>query len=162
MTKRGFLRKVVEVSHMDRVRSSDICEGLKMQLLLLRKERSLLRWFRYLVRMPPGRLPWVVFHGNQLGGGNATNQGIRGETLSPHWHENAFGSQVRFNVSKEKEVLRLHVGLKKQCMSMPELFTSKTAVKSVHISVDAWSGFPSQIWLMCLGKSRSGLPRSNC
>ena len=53
----GFLRKVAGVSLRDRVRSSVIREGLGVEPLLLCVERSQLRWFGHLVRMPPGRFP---------------------------------------------------------------------------------------------------------
>ena len=53
----GFLRRVAGVSLGDRVRSSVIREGL----LLLCIERSQLRWFGHLVRMPPGRCPRELF-----------------------------------------------------------------------------------------------------
>ncbi len=57
----GFLGRVAGVSLRDKVRSSVICEGLEVELLLLCSERSQLRWFRNLVRMPPGCLPMKAF-----------------------------------------------------------------------------------------------------
>ncbi|TWW74429.1 hypothetical protein D4764_14G0004320 [Takifugu flavidus] len=45
----------------DRVRSSAIQEELRVEPLLLRVERSQMRWLGHLVRMPPGRLPGEVF-----------------------------------------------------------------------------------------------------
>ncbi|MDG2633017.1 hypothetical protein P7M35_24665, partial [Vibrio parahaemolyticus] len=57
----SFLRRVAGLSLRDRVRSSDIREGLGVEPLLLHIERSQLRWFGHLVRMPSGRLPWEVF-----------------------------------------------------------------------------------------------------
>ena len=57
----GFLRRVAGVSLKDRVRSSAIQEGLGVEPLLLCVERSQLRWFGHLMRMPPGRLPREVF-----------------------------------------------------------------------------------------------------
>uniref|UniRef100_A0A8D0DB40 C2H2-type domain-containing protein n=1 Tax=Sander lucioperca TaxID=283035 RepID=A0A8D0DB40_SANLU len=57
----GFLRRVAGVFLRDRVRSSVIREELGVEPLLLRVERSQLRWFGHLVRMPPGRLPREVF-----------------------------------------------------------------------------------------------------
>ncbi|TWW74447.1 R2DM Retrovirus-related Pol polyprotein from type II retrotransposable element [Takifugu flavidus] len=45
----------------DRVRSSAIREELGVEPLLLRVERSQMRWLGHLVRMPPGRLPGEVF-----------------------------------------------------------------------------------------------------
>jgi len=48
-------------SVLDRVRSSGIRRELRVEPLLLRLQRSQLRWFRDLVRIPPGRLPLEVF-----------------------------------------------------------------------------------------------------
>ncbi|TWW54485.1 hypothetical protein D4764_0145930 [Takifugu flavidus] len=45
----------------DRVRSSAIREELGVESLLLRVERSQMRWLGHLVRMPPGHLPGEVF-----------------------------------------------------------------------------------------------------
>ena len=60
-TEMGFFCRVAGVSLRDRVRSSAIREGLGVEPLLLCVERSQLRWFRHLMRMPPGRLPREVF-----------------------------------------------------------------------------------------------------
>ena len=43
------------------MRSSAIREGLAVELLLLCVEKSQLRWFGHLMRIPPGRLPREVF-----------------------------------------------------------------------------------------------------
>ncbi|TWW73664.1 Insulin receptor [Takifugu flavidus] len=57
----SFLRRVAGLSLRDRVRSSAIREELGVESLLLRVERSQMRWLGHLVRMPPGRLPGEVF-----------------------------------------------------------------------------------------------------
>ncbi|TWW78199.1 hypothetical protein D4764_11G0003200 [Takifugu flavidus] len=57
----SFLRRVAGLSLRDRVRSSAIREELRVESLLLRVERSQMRWLGHLVRMPPGRLPGEVF-----------------------------------------------------------------------------------------------------
>ena len=57
----SFLRRVAGLSLRDRVRSSAIREELGVEPLLLRVERGQLRWLGHLVRMPPERLPGVVF-----------------------------------------------------------------------------------------------------
>uniref|UniRef100_A0A8C6KH39 Reverse transcriptase domain-containing protein n=1 Tax=Nothobranchius furzeri TaxID=105023 RepID=A0A8C6KH39_NOTFU len=67
--KMSFLRRVARLSLRDRVRSLDIREGLGVEPLLLRIERSHLRWFGHLVRMPPGRLPGEVFRACPAGRG---------------------------------------------------------------------------------------------
>ncbi|TWW71236.1 hypothetical protein D4764_17G0007190 [Takifugu flavidus] len=53
--------RVAGLSLRDRVRSSAIREKLRVEPLLLRVERSKMRWLGHLVRMPPGRLPGEVF-----------------------------------------------------------------------------------------------------
>ncbi|KAK5851386.1 hypothetical protein PBY51_002187 [Eleginops maclovinus] len=63
----GFLRRVAGISLRDKVRSSVIREGLGGEPLLLRVERSQLRWFGHLVRMPPGRLPREVSQARPAG-----------------------------------------------------------------------------------------------
>ncbi|TWW73461.1 hypothetical protein D4764_15G0008550 [Takifugu flavidus] len=57
----SFLRRVAGLSLRDRVRSSAIQEELGVEPLLLRFERSQMRWLGHLVRMPPGHLPGEVF-----------------------------------------------------------------------------------------------------
>lgn len=49
-----FLLGVAGLSLRDKVRSSGIWRELRVELLLLRIERSQLRWFGYLIKMPPG------------------------------------------------------------------------------------------------------------
>jgi len=49
------------------VRSSDIRRELGVNPLLLRVERSQLRWFGHLIRMPSGRLPLEVFRARPTG-----------------------------------------------------------------------------------------------
>ncbi|XP_065817852.1 uncharacterized protein [Labrus bergylta] len=63
----SFLRRVAGLSLRDRVRSSDIQGELGVEPLLLRIERSQLRWFGHLLRMPPGRLPLEVFQARPTG-----------------------------------------------------------------------------------------------
>ncbi|KAF7656129.1 hypothetical protein LDENG_00046000, partial [Lucifuga dentata] len=62
-----FLCRVSGITLRDRVRSSDIREGLGVELLLLRIERSQLRWFRHLIRTPPARLLREVFQARPTG-----------------------------------------------------------------------------------------------
>jgi len=46
---------------------SDIRRELGVEPLLLRVERSPLRWFGHLIRMPPGRLPLEAFQAHPTG-----------------------------------------------------------------------------------------------
>ena len=57
----GFICRVSGLSLRDRVRSSVIREGFRVELLLLCIERSQMRWLRHVVRMHPGHLPDEVF-----------------------------------------------------------------------------------------------------
>ena len=57
----SFLHGVAGLSLSDRVRSSDIQKRLRIEPLFLCIERSELRWFRHLVRMPHGRLSGEAF-----------------------------------------------------------------------------------------------------
>jgi len=63
----SFLPRVAGLSRRDRVRSSDIRRELRVELLLLRFERSQLRWLGHLIRMPPGCLPLEVFWARPTG-----------------------------------------------------------------------------------------------
>ena len=63
----SFLRRVAGLSLRDRVRSSVIREELGVDPLLLRVEKSQMRWLGHLVRMPPGRLPGEVFRARPTG-----------------------------------------------------------------------------------------------
>ena len=62
-----FLRSMIGLSLLDRVRSSDIREFLEIEPLLLWVERSQLRWFGHLIRMPPDRLVKRVFRECPIG-----------------------------------------------------------------------------------------------
>ncbi|TWW77341.1 hypothetical protein D4764_12G0007310 [Takifugu flavidus] len=52
----SVLHRVAGLSLRDRVRSSAILEELGVEPLLLRVERSQMRWLGHLVRMPPGEV----------------------------------------------------------------------------------------------------------
>ncbi|TWW77616.1 hypothetical protein D4764_12G0010060 [Takifugu flavidus] len=88
----SFLRRVAGLSLRDRVRSSAIREELGVEPLLLRVERSQMRWLGHLVRMPPGRLPGEVFRACPSGRRPREDPGHVGETMSLDWSGNACGS----------------------------------------------------------------------
>ena len=52
-----FLRRIEGVTLFDKKRSSKIRKSLNVEPLLLRVERSQLRWFGHVSRMPQERLP---------------------------------------------------------------------------------------------------------
>ena len=51
-----FLRKIEGVAQLNEMRSSEIQKSRNIELLLLRIERSQLRWFVHVGRMPQRRL----------------------------------------------------------------------------------------------------------
>ena len=67
VAKMSFLQRQSGLSLSDRVRSLDIRGELRLELLLLRIERSQLRWFGHLIRMPPGCLLVEVFEASPTG-----------------------------------------------------------------------------------------------
>ena len=56
-----FLRRIEGVTLFNMVRSSEIRKYLNIKLLLHRIERSQLRWFGHVSRMPQERLPKDAF-----------------------------------------------------------------------------------------------------
>lgn len=102
----SFLRRVAGFSLRDRVRSSVIREGLGLEPLLLCLERSQLRWFGHLVRMPTGRLPWEVFQARPVGrrprGRPRTRWRDYISTLA--WERLGIPPSELVNVAREREV----------------------------------------------------------
>ncbi|KAK0135722.1 hypothetical protein N1851_028399 [Merluccius polli] len=95
----SFLRRVAGLSLRDRVRSSVIREELGVDPLLLRVERSQMRWLGHLVRMPPGRLPGHV----PLVGDPGEDPGHAGETMSL-WERLGIPQEELDEVAGEREV----------------------------------------------------------
>ncbi len=62
-----FLRRVAEVRRIDRIRNSVIRESLNIEPLLLKIEKSQLRWFGHVLRMPTNRLPQRVYSAQPTG-----------------------------------------------------------------------------------------------
>ncbi|KAI3360296.1 hypothetical protein L3Q82_014600 [Scortum barcoo] len=91
----SFLRRVAGRSLRDRVRSSVIREELGVEPLLLRIERSQLRWLGHLFRMPPGRLPREVFQACPTGRRPRGKTQDTLERLCLGWPGNASGSPGR-------------------------------------------------------------------
>lgn len=76
-----WLMLMVRISLKDRLRSSVICERLRVDPFLLSMESSRVRWSSLLVRMSPGRLPWKVLLAHPSGRRPWQAQG--GEIISP-------------------------------------------------------------------------------
>jgi hypothetical protein len=64
-----FLRRVAGFTRLDRVRNTIIRDTLSTEPLLLQIERSQLRWYGHVCRMPHERLTWQIF--------NSRPQGVR-------------------------------------------------------------------------------------
>ncbi len=62
-----FLWRAAGISLREKVRSSVTREGLGVEPMLLCLERTPLRWFRHLERMPPSRLSREVFQAHPAG-----------------------------------------------------------------------------------------------
>ena len=62
-----FLRRIEGVTLFNKVRSSEIRKSLNIKPLLLRIERSQLRWFGHVSRMPQERLPKQALHAKPNG-----------------------------------------------------------------------------------------------
>ena len=58
----SFLRKIKGVTLFNKVRSSKVRKSLNIEPLLFRIERSQLRWFGHVSRMPQERLPKQALH----------------------------------------------------------------------------------------------------
>ena len=62
-----FLRRIEGVTLFNKVRSYEIRKSLNIKPLLLRIERSQLRWFGHVSRMPQERLPKQALHAKANG-----------------------------------------------------------------------------------------------
>src|SRR5882762_6084642 len=62
-----FLRRMSGIRRIDRVRNSVIRESLNVEPLLLKIEKSQLRWFGHVLRMPQNRIPQRVFNAMPTG-----------------------------------------------------------------------------------------------
>ena len=62
-----FLQIIEEVTLFDKVRSSEIRKSLNIEPLLLRIEKSQLRWFGHVSRMPQERLHNKLYLPKQMG-----------------------------------------------------------------------------------------------
>lgn len=104
--KMGFLRRVVGVSLRDRLRSSVIREELGVEPLLICVERSQLRWFGHLVRMPPGRLLREVFQACPAGRRPRGRPRTRWRDYISNlaWEHLGIPQSELVNVAREREV----------------------------------------------------------
>ena len=108
-----FLRRIEGVTLFNKVRSSETRKSLNIEPLLLRIERSQLRWFGHVSRMPQERFPkqalLVKANGRRPVGRPRTRWTDYIEDLG--WNLLGLHSSERIDVIKDREVWRLNLEL---------------------------------------------------
>ena len=108
-----FLRRIKEVTLFNKVRSSEIRKSLNIEPLLLRIERSQLRWFGHVSRMPQERLPKQALlakaNGRRPVGRPRTRWTDYIEDLG--WNRLGLRPNEMMEVMEDREVLRLNLEL---------------------------------------------------
>ena len=108
-----FLRRIEGVTLFNKVRSSEIRKSLNVEPLLLRIERSQLRWFGHVSRMPQERLPKQALHAKANGrrpvGRPRTRWTDYIEDLG--WNRLGLRPSEMMEVMEDREVWRLNLEL---------------------------------------------------
>ena len=108
-----FLRRIEGVALFNKVRSSKIRKSLNIEPLLLRIERSQLRWFGHVSRMPQERLPKQALHAKANGrrpvGRPRTRWTDYIEDLG--WNRLGLRPSEMMEVMEDREVWRLNLEL---------------------------------------------------
>ena len=112
-SKMRFLRRIEGVTLFNKVRSSEIRKSLNIEPLLLRIERSQLRWFGHVSRMPLERLPkqalLVKANGRRPVGRPRTRWTDYIEDLG--WNRLGLRPNEMMEVMEDREVWRLNLEL---------------------------------------------------
>ncbi|KAK0139711.1 putative uncharacterized transposon-derived protein F52C9.6 [Merluccius polli] len=124
----SFLRRVAGLSLRDRVRSSVIREELGVDPLLLRVERSQMRWLGHLVRMPPGRLPGEVFRARPTG------RRPRGRPRT-RWRDYVGGELSRVLIW---DLLSASAAVLNNCEELPDVQGLHDDARRVHSDASDW------------------------
>ncbi len=103
----SFLCRVAGLSLRDRVKSLDMWRELMIEPLLLHVERSQLRWFRHLNKMPPGCLPSEVFCACPTNRRPWGRPRTRFYILHLSWERLGISQEELENVAVEKDVWQL-------------------------------------------------------
>ena len=107
------LRRIEGVTLFNKVRSSEIRKSFNIEPLLLRIERSQLRWFGHVSRMPQERLPKQALHAKANGrrpvGRPRTRWTDYIEDLG--WNRLGLRSSEMMEVMEDREVWRLNLEL---------------------------------------------------
>ena len=108
-----FLRRIEGVTLFNKVRSSEIRKSLNIEPLLLQIERSQLRWFGHVSRMPQERLPKQALHAKANGrrpvGRPRTRWTDYIEDLG--WNRLGLRPSEMVEVMEDREVWRLNLEL---------------------------------------------------
>ena len=100
-SKMRFLRRFEGVTLFNKVRSSEIQKSLNIEPLLLRIERSQLRWFGHVNKMPQERLPKQAL----LARANGKRPVGRPRTRWTDYIEGLGWNRLRLHPSKMMEVM---------------------------------------------------------
>ena len=108
-----FLRKIEGVTLFNKEHSSEIQKSLNIEPLLLRIERSQLRWFGHVSRMPQERLPKQALlakaNGRRPVGRPRTRWTNCVEDFG--WNRSGLYPRKMMEVMKDREVRRLNLEL---------------------------------------------------
>ena len=147
-----FLRRIEGVTLFNKMRSSEIRKSLNIEPLLLRIERSQLRWFGHVSRMPQERLPKQALHAKANGrrpvGRPRTRWTDYIENLG--WNGLGLRPSEMMEVMEDREVWRLNLELlppqpsrksgqwRKKILFTSTIFTEGTKAYKLH-SFMRWS-----------------------
>ena len=108
-----FLRRIEGVTLFNKVRSSEIRKSLNIEPLLLRIERSQLRWFDHVSRMPQERLPKQALLARANGRRPVGRPRTRWMDYIEEFGWNRFGlhPSEMMEVMEDREVWRLNLEL---------------------------------------------------
>ena len=106
-----FLRRIETITLFNKVRSSEIQKFLNTEPLLLRIERSQLRWFGHVSKLPQERLPKQALlakaNGRRPVGRPRTRWTNYTENLG--WNRLGLYSRETMDVMEDREVWRLNL-----------------------------------------------------
>ena len=133
-----FLRRIERVTLFNKVRSSKIRKSLNIEPLLLRIEKSQLRWFGHVSRMPQERLPKQALHAKANGrrpvGRPRTRWTDYIEGLG--WDRLGLRPSEMMEVMEDREVWRLNL---EPLPSQPEVESSRTHFEVLGLGLEASS-----------------------
>ena len=109
----GFLRRISGLTLLDKIKSADIRESLNIEALLLRLERSQLRWYGHVTRMSQERTATKLLCSTPIGrrprGRPRTRWRDYVEDLS--WSRLGILAEHLFFVAEDRDARRLQLKL---------------------------------------------------